>query len=129
MNSSICAQESTGDNFCALCGKQSHRKCAMCMMHWHPSCCDIVLRSVPSKKFHSIAETFPGHDIMKSSVDLLGQDAWRTLMEFVVPVKSESSSSSSSSARLEPTENVDSTAPSMLLRCKLKALHKEVERH
>lgn len=71
---------------CTLCGKKSRLKCVLCNLHWHPSCCDIVLRSLPHTAFQQKVKDFADIELVRSAIRPLGQDALTKFERHVVQV-------------------------------------------
>ena len=46
-------------------------------LEWHPSCCAIVLRSIPTSTFGKAVAEFPSISKIQESLSPMGLDAWQ----------------------------------------------------
>ena len=71
---------------CVACGKPSRRKCCLCGLFWHPRCASTVLRKVSTQEFFASIRLYPTEKVARDSLKPLGDLAWKSLTEDVVPV-------------------------------------------
>ena len=74
---------------CALCTKMSRRKCVLCGLFWHPSCCDIAMRTVTTDAMLPVSESFPTMDMLHDLIAPLGSATWDKFNHCVVKVRKE----------------------------------------
>ena len=70
---------------CVACGKPSRRKCCLCGLFWHPRCASTVLRKVSTQEFFASIRLYPTEKVVRDSLKPLGDLAWKSLTEDVVP--------------------------------------------
>ena len=71
---------------CVVCAKPSKRKCCLCGLFWHPRCASTVLRKISTQEFFASVRQYPTAKIVRDSLKPLGELAWKSLTEDVVPV-------------------------------------------
>ena len=67
----------------------------MCGLFWHPTCSDIVMKTVTTSALQETTDLFPSMATLRELVAALGDEAWTKFSRYVVKVSMEASASSS----------------------------------